>query len=84
MSDAIVESIAQRKPGRPRKADAVRRRTQVGLRVTVELKRKLEDAIAKNGRSLAQESELRIERTFRDDEVLAELRAIRAILEGGR
>jgi hypothetical protein len=44
----------------------------LGLRVTAEAKRKLEEAAIKSGRSISQEAELRIERSF-DDDRLAEI-----------
>jgi hypothetical protein len=58
------------------------RRIPISLRVTPATKAALEKASAKNGRSLTQEIEMRIDRTFRDDAVLTELRAIRAMLDG--
>lgn len=72
------------KIGRPRKGCELGERMALGLRVTAEAKAKLEKAADESGRSQSQEAEARLERTFRDDEVLAELRAIRCMLEGER
>ena len=70
--------------GRPRTtAVEVGSKVMMSMRVPPKMRRQLEKAIAVNGRSLTQEMEFRIERTFRDDELLAELREIRAMLDGG-
>jgi hypothetical protein len=39
----------------------------MGIRTTAELKQKIEDAAMESGRSLAQEIELRLERSFDED-----------------
>jgi hypothetical protein len=53
--------------GRPTKPPVEGERVPLGLRVTAAAKRKLEEAAIKSGRSISQEAELRIERSFDDD-----------------
>lgn len=53
-----------------------------GLYISADLKNKIDAAAALNGRTQAKEIAQRVERSFRDDEVLSELRLIRALLEG--
>jgi predicted transcriptional regulator len=50
--------------GRPTKAPLPGERVSLGLRVTAEIKRKLDEAAEKSGRSQSQEAELRLERSF--------------------
>lgn len=50
-------------------------RVPLGLRVTPQLKERLDSAAEHSGRSQSQEAELRLERTFRDDDLLPELMA---------
>jgi hypothetical protein len=75
--------------GRPLKEPAPGERVPLSLRITPSAKKKLEAAAELNGRSLSQEAEYRIERSFdREDiskRVRAELRAeLRALMsEGG-
>lgn len=61
-----------KKLGRPRKTP-LGKRASLGLRVTAKIKRRLEKAADASGRTQSQEAEARIERTFRDDEILAKL-----------
>ena len=79
-----MKGAGKRKPGRPRKDDAVRRRSMIGFRASLDLRNKLDAAVSLNGRSLSQETEIRVERSFRDDELMSELRVIRAMLTEGR
>jgi hypothetical protein len=51
----------------------------LGLRVTAELKRKLDEAAANSGRSQSQEAELRLERSFERDHLSAEIRKTMSI-----
>jgi hypothetical protein len=51
-------------PGRPRKAVPDRQTVPLGLRVSGELKSKLEEAADANGRSQSQEAEFRLRRSF--------------------
>jgi hypothetical protein len=49
---------------RPRKDDADAKRATIATRVTQDLRSKLEEASAQSGRSLAQEIEIRLERSL--------------------
>jgi len=56
-----------RKPGRPRRRQPKPgERVSLGLRVTPEMKRQLDRAAERSGRSQSQEAELRLEQSFRD------------------
>lgn len=61
--------------GRPVKEPTPGTRTPLGLRVTAELKRDLEAAAIASGRSLSQETELRLEQSFERDFILKSLQA---------
>jgi hypothetical protein len=50
--------------GRPRREPEPGERVSLGLRVTPDMKRRLDEAAAKSGRSQSQEAELRLERSF--------------------
>jgi hypothetical protein len=50
--------------GRPTKAPKPGERVSLGLRVTPEMKQRLEQAAVRKGRSLSQEVELRLERSL--------------------
>lgn len=63
--------------GRPTKKAKSGTKVSLGLKVTASVKARLEDAAAKSGRTQSQEAEHRLERSFRDDEIMSELRAIR-------
>ena len=54
--------------GRPRKKPIEGERNHLGMRTTAELKSRLENEATKSGRSLSQEAEYRLERSFWDDE----------------
>lgn len=69
------------KRGRPCLPDARRRRNLVGMRLCEADKQMLLEHAKANGRSLSTEAEYRVVRSFRDDEVMAELRAIRLAVE---
>ena len=58
------ESTKQKRIGRPTKPPKPGERVPLGLRVTPEMKERLEAAAIKNGRSLSQEAELRLERSL--------------------
>ena len=51
-------------------------RFQLGVRVTAELKRKLDAAAEQSGRSQSQEAELRLEHTFDRQDLLSEVLAL--------
>jgi predicted transcriptional regulator len=57
---------------RTQREDKPGERVPLSLRVTAELKQKLDAAAEKSGRSQAQETELRLERSFEREELLSE------------
>ena len=59
--------------GRPTKAPKPGERVSLGLRVTADIKQKLDEAAARSGRSQSQEAELRLERSFEREELLPEV-----------
>ena len=61
------DSKPNRRIGRPPKAPS-EGRVSLGLRVTPETKIRLDGAATKSGRSQSQEAEMRLERTFVEDE----------------
>jgi len=64
----------RRKFGAPPKREAEPgERFQLGIRVTAELKRKLDAAAEQSGRSQSQEAELRLEHTFDRQGLLSEV-----------
>jgi len=62
--------------GRPTKAPKSGERVSLGLRVTADIKRKLDAAAVASGRSQSQEAELRLERSFERDEFRREAEAL--------
>ena len=65
------DNIAPQKRGRPPKPKSEVKRAPLNMRTTPEARRKLEDAADKSGRSLAQEVEYRIERSFFYEDTLS-------------
>jgi hypothetical protein len=63
-----MDAVKKRR-GRPVKAPVEGDRIPLSLRVTADLKRKLEQSAG--GRSLSQEAEYRLERSFLDDELFS-------------
>ncbi len=59
--------------GRPGRTPEPGERVKLGLRVTPEMKRRLDTAAAKSGRSQSQEVEHRLERTFDRQDLLLEV-----------
>jgi len=57
--------------GRPRKEPERGERVQLSFRVTPELKSRLDAAATKCGRSQSQEAELRLEKSFWLDDLIA-------------
>jgi hypothetical protein len=55
--------------GRPAKPAVPGQRHSLGLKVTGEMKQRLEDAARASGRTQSQEAELRIEMSFRDEQL---------------
>src|SRR6478735_1716299 len=62
--------MARKRIGRPVVEAAPGVRAGLSLRVTSELKTELEEAAESNGRSLSQEAEFRLERTFANQSLL--------------
>lgn len=67
MADPL--SKASSRTGRPLKAGVPGTRVSLGLRVTTDLKFRLDEAVVKSGRSQSQEVEIRLERSFLLDDV---------------
>lgn len=63
----------RRRPGRPGRAPVPGERVGLSLRVTPEVKASLDAAAASSGRSLSQEAEIRLERSFQNEELLPQL-----------
>lgn len=72
------------KRGRPTKEAAPGRMASLGVKVTPRMKLEIVRAAAASGRSQSQEVEHRLARTFRDDELMVELRALRDEVRAGR
>lgn len=68
--------------GRPMKAATPGTRVGLGLRVKADTKARLIEGAKANSRSLSQEAEMRIERSFRDDEIIERLARIERALIG--
>ena len=62
----------ERKVGRPGRPRTVGERVPLGLRVTTEMRAKLNEAATASGRSLSQEAELRLEHSFKSQDILME------------
>jgi TraY domain len=62
--------------GRPKRQPEPGERVHLGFRVTPQLKRKLEEASAANGRSQSQEAEMRLEQSFGHQELLPQVLAL--------
>jgi hypothetical protein len=61
--------------GRPRKSPIhAGEKSTLSVRISPEVRKQLERAIAKNGRSLTQEAEFRIEQSLYSDRLLMQLR----------
>lgn len=66
-----------RRIGRPTKQPAPGKRASLGLKVTADIKRRLDAAARANGRTQSQEAEVRLEQSFRDEYLLQQiLRAV--------
>ncbi|RWD33364.1 MAG: hypothetical protein EOS22_01040 [Mesorhizobium sp.] len=78
-------TTGEKKRGRPTKAPTPGERVSLGLRVTAEMKERLDAEAAKNGRSQSQEAEYRLERSFGDERLFSspEMR-FWAIMKAGR
>jgi len=62
--------------GRPKREPEAGERVHLGFRVTPETKAKVEAAAAAGGRSISQESELRLERSFEQQALLPQVLAL--------
>jgi len=62
------------RPTKPPKAGV--RRVTLGLRVSADLKRKLDKDAVKAGRSLSQEAEARLEKSYDDEWLLLRIQAM--------
>lgn len=63
----------KRRPGRPGREPELGERVGLSLRVTPGTKRALDAASEAAGRSLSQEAEMRLERSFRDESLIPQL-----------
>ena len=64
MKTYSAKDVAVGRIGRPTKAPVDGERVQLGLRVTAGVKRRLDMASVESGRSLSQETEMRLEQSF--------------------
>ena len=62
------------RPGRPCHGEEAKR-CAIGVRVTPAMRSSIDAAAAANGRSLSQEVEFRLERSFRDDDIVERIKA---------
>ncbi len=62
-----VPAITKKQRGRPRKPDSEKRRNNVTIRMRDDVKRRMEEAADSQGRSLSEEIEFRLERTFLEE-----------------
>jgi hypothetical protein len=70
-----------RRTGRPTKPPPPGKRASLGLKVTAEIKQKIEAAAQANGRTQSQEAESRLERSFAiEDERRAFMEGLQQIL----
>jgi predicted transcriptional regulator len=63
----------QKRMGRPLKAAQPGKRVSLGLKVTPEIKARLDEAARANGRTQSQEAEYRLERSFERQDLLPEI-----------
>ena len=76
----MTKKPAKRKIGRPRLPPGKKREAPIGFRPTPDMRADLKAAAADKGRSMAQEIQSRLEKTFSRDE--ADERVREAVLEG--
>lgn len=79
----MSDTVRKPRPGRPRREPEPGERVVMSFRVTPSIKYAIEGAAEENGRSQAQEIEARLERSFRDEEILVRLDAILTAIRGG-
>ncbi len=73
----VRDSVAKRRPGPKPKGPIADKRRAFTTRITEETRKRLEQASVDSGRSISQEAELRLERTFADDERIGGIAAYR-------
>lgn len=61
----------RKRAGRPLKPAETGKRVSLGLKVTSDIKRRLDAVAQRNGRTQSQEAEARLERTFWDEQMVA-------------
>jgi predicted transcriptional regulator len=64
----MVQNARAKRLGRPPKAPTPGKRVALGLKVTSEIKQRLDEEARKNGRTQSQQAELMIERSFAQEE----------------
>jgi hypothetical protein len=80
MGELSPKNYAGRPKGRPSTEPDEGERVPFGFRITPSMKRAMQEAAGYNGRSLSQEAEMRLERSFQDDGIIARLDRIEAML----
>jgi hypothetical protein len=70
--------MSPKRIGRPTREAKPGERVTLGLRVTADMKNRIEEQATKNGRSLSQEAEMRLERSFDLETLLAHPVAMQA------
>jgi len=70
-----------KRTGRPFKAPEPGERIMLGFRVTADMKTKIVAAAHATGRSLSQEVEFRLERSFREDDLIAAFATLGALAD---
>ena len=72
----MVKQTQKAPMGRPPLPPEKRKRASMGFRPTLDMRKKLEDAAATSGRSMTQEVELRLERSFETEKRADEIAGI--------
>ncbi len=67
---------AAKRTGRPTKAPSPGDRVSLGLRVTADIKKMLDDEALQNGRSQSQEAEIRLEQSFQGQRMIEDIQAL--------
>jgi hypothetical protein len=79
--DVKAVSVRKNLGGRPKREPDPGERVKLGLRVTAEVKRKLDAAADANGRSQSQEAEFRLEQSFERDRLSGGISQLQATLD---
>lgn len=72
--------ISKRRGGRIPRQRQEGERVPLGLRVSVDVKKRLDEAVIKSGRSQSAEAEYRLETSFERVEIIGRLRRIERLL----